>query len=56
MWTDIIHFADTLLLYAHIGQTLVNALHGLLNCEIGRLDWHVITIVLQLYTHVTPIV
>ena len=27
----------------NIGQTLVNSLHGLLNCEIGGLECHVIT-------------
>jgi len=31
-------------LYTNIDQTLVNSLHGLLNCEIGGLDCHVITI------------
>ena len=31
------------LLYTNIVQTLVSLLHGLLNCEIGVLDWHVIT-------------
>ena len=30
-------------LYANIDQSLVNSLHGLLNCEIGGLGWHVIT-------------
>jgi len=29
-------------LYANIDQTLTNSLHGLLNCEIGGLDCHVI--------------
>ena len=33
----------TEVLYTHIDQTLVNSLHGLLNCEIGGLDCHVIT-------------
>mgnify|MGYP006890643508 CR=1 FL=1 len=33
----------TLALYTHIGQKLVNPLHGLLNCEIGGLDCLVIT-------------
>jgi len=32
-----------LVLYTNIDQTLVNSLHGLLNCEIGGLDCHVIT-------------
>jgi len=32
-----------LLLYTNIGQTLVNSLHGQLNCEIGGLECHVIT-------------
>ena len=27
----------------NIDQTLVNTLHGLLDCEMGELDWHVIT-------------
>ena len=30
-------------LYTNIDQTLVHSLHGLLNCEIGGLDCHVIT-------------
>ena len=30
-------------LYTNIDQTLVNSLHGLLNCEIGGLECHVIT-------------
>ena len=30
-------------LYTNIDQTLVNSLHGLLNCKIGGLDCHVIT-------------
>jgi len=39
-------FANTLynLLHGNIDQALVNALHGLLNCEIGGLDCRVITI------------
>ena len=32
-----------LLLYTNIDQTLVNTLHGLLNCFTGGLDFHVIT-------------
>jgi len=32
-----------MLLYTNIDQTLVNSLHGPLNCETGGLDWHVIT-------------
>ena len=31
------------LLYANIDQTLMNSLHGRLNCEIGGLDCRVIT-------------
>jgi len=31
------------IMYENIDQTLVNSLHGLLNCEIGRLDCDVIT-------------
>jgi len=30
-------------LYTNIDQTLKNSLQGLLNCEIGGLDCHVIT-------------
>jgi len=33
---------EALLLYTNIDQTLVNSLQGLLNCEIGGLDCHVI--------------
>jgi len=33
----------TKLLYGNIDQTIVNSLHGLLNCEIGALDCHAIT-------------
>jgi len=29
--------------YTNIDQTLVNSLHGLMNCEIGGLDWRVST-------------
>ena len=29
-------------LYTNIDQKLMNSLHGLLNCEIGGLDCHVI--------------
>jgi len=32
----------TRVLYTNIDQTLVNSLHGLLKCEIGVLDCHVI--------------
>ena len=32
-----------LLLYTNIDHTLLNSLHGLLNCEICGLDCHVIT-------------
>jgi len=32
-----------MLLYTTIDQTLVNVLHGLLNCEIGGLYCHLIT-------------
>jgi len=31
-----------MVLYTNIGQTLVNSLHGLLNCKIGGLDCRVI--------------
>jgi len=31
------------ILYEKIDQTLMNSLHGPLNCEIDRLDYHVIT-------------
>ena len=47
-----------MLLYTNIDQTLVNSLHGLLNCEIGGLDGHVITTEYRTRvhcTHVTPI-
>ena len=33
----------TLVLQTNIDQKLANSLHGLLNCEIGGLDWSVIT-------------
>ena len=32
----------TVVLYRNIDQKLVNSLHGLLNCEIGGLDFHAI--------------
>jgi len=32
-----------IVLYTNIDQTLVNSLHGLMNCEIGGLDCRVIT-------------
>jgi len=32
-----------IILHENINQTLVNSLHGLLNCEIGGLDCRVIT-------------
>ena len=38
-------------LYMHIDQKLVNLLHGLLNCEIGVLDCHVITIEYKTRVH-----
>jgi len=31
------------IVYININQTLMNSLQGLLNCEIGGLDCHVIT-------------
>jgi len=31
------------LMYANIDQTLMNSLHGRLNCEIGEFDSHGIT-------------
>ena len=41
MWVVV---ATYIVLYTHIDQALVeNPLHGLLNCEIGALDCHVIT-------------
>ena len=46
-----LYFSATLL-YTNIDQTLMPSLHGLLNCEIDGLDYHVIT---TEYTHVTPI-
>jgi len=48
-----------LVLYTNIDLKLVNTLQGLLNCEIGALDCHVITTEYRnkcpLYTQVTPI-
>jgi len=32
-----------MILHTNIDQTLMNALHGLLNCEIGGLNSHVMT-------------
>ena len=40
-----------LVLYTNIDQTLVNSLHGLLNCEIGGLDCHVITTAYRTRVH-----
>ena len=37
------HLVRALLLFTNINQQLVNSLHGLLNCEIGGLDYRVIT-------------
>ena len=43
-WPDTREFITrTVELYTNIDQTLVNSLHGRLNCEIGGLDCHVIT-------------
>jgi len=41
-YTHITCVLYSVVLYTHIDQTLLNSLHGL-NCEIGRLDVHVIT-------------
>jgi len=30
-------------MHGNIDQTFMNSLHGLLNCEIGELDCHVVT-------------
>ena len=30
-------------LHGNIDQSIVSLLHGLLNCELGGLDWRVIT-------------
>jgi len=38
-------------LYGNIGQKLVNSSHGLLNCEIGGLDCHVITTEHRTHVH-----
>jgi len=45
------------MLYTYIDQTLVKLLQESLNCEIGGLDYHVITVqnTCPLNTHVTPI-
>jgi len=42
VWDTVIVFQ---LLYTNIDQTLMNSLHGILNCEIGGLDCRVITTV-----------
>jgi len=34
---------NSLVVYTKIDQTLGNSLHGLLNCELGESDCHVIT-------------
>ena len=34
---------EAYIVYTNIDQKLLNSLHGLLNCEIGGLDCHVIT-------------
>ena len=39
------------IVYTHIDQTLVNSLHGLLNCEIDGLDCHVITTEYRTHVH-----
>ena len=49
------HRFGAYILYANIDRTLVNSLHGLLNCEIGGLDCHVITTEYITRVHVTPI-
>ena len=36
-------YYHTHVMYTNIDQTLVNSLHGMLNCEIGVLDCHIIT-------------
>jgi len=36
-------FALNVALYTNIDQKLVNSLHGLLNYEIGGLEWRIIT-------------
>ena len=51
---------STLLLHRNIDQTLMNSLHGLLNCEIGGLDCPVITTEYRtrvhcIHSHVTHI-
>ena len=46
MRTDIkssLNARNSIELYTNIDQTLVHSLHGLWNCEIGGLDYHVTT-------------
>ena len=38
-----VHNLNVTLLHGNIDQTLVNTVHGLLNCKISGLDSHVIT-------------
>jgi len=42
---------SVVLSYTNIDQTLVNSLHGLLNCEIGRLYCHAITTEYRTHVH-----
>ena len=57
-WNTFGKSCENRILHENIDQTLINSLHGLLNCEIGGLDCHVSTTeysTCPLYTHVTPI-
>jgi len=38
-------------IFTNIDQKLMNSLHRLLDCEIGRLDCHVITTEYRTYVH-----
>jgi len=51
--TSLYTFIDFIhsLLYTNIDQKFVNSLQGLLNCEIGGLDCHVITTVYRTRVH-----
>jgi len=43
IYTNCLLHLKMIVLYTNIYQTLVNSLHGLLNCETGGLDCRVIT-------------
>ena len=44
-----------MILFTNIDRTLVNPLHGLLNCGIGGLNWPVITTEYRTRVHWTPV-